>query len=446
MHEKKEIIDASPTKGFFVNMLTKDIGLGDCILDLVDNSIDSWVRRSSVDVMKILLEGGATAKLPEAEPATIFVTMTDTDFCMQDTCGGITVDEAKNFVFRFGLPDDKPEKMKGTGLSVYGIGMKRAFFKLGRLIRLTSASEGREFEVIIDVEDWRKREEWNLEFSYIRDLKKSDRVTAGTTIKIERLNEGIGQRLILDSFKNVLERRIGSTYALFLKKGIKIVVNGTEIKGQLPEIARSDEISYVWKSFSHDGVDILIVAGLTSTEDRIPRGWYVFCNGRMVLEANKDHLTGWGENFPAFHSKYNHFIGYLYFRSEDVNALPWKTTKEGIEKESPVYQYALNEMQILAKPITNFLNRKYPGEISPDGIFEKKMHEDAQPMALDMLPKRESIFRVQPKPRKQFKVTTIIYKKLIEEVDRVKKHIGKPNMSNKELGEYTFDYFVEKEC
>jgi hypothetical protein len=34
---------ANPTKAFFVRMITRDISLEDCILDLIDNSVDgAW--------------------------------------------------------------------------------------------------------------------------------------------------------------------------------------------------------------------------------------------------------------------------------------------------------------------------------------------------------------------------------------------------------------------
>ena len=39
--------DASPTKAFFVRMLTRDISLDDCILDLVDRSADA-IRYSGI--------------------------------------------------------------------------------------------------------------------------------------------------------------------------------------------------------------------------------------------------------------------------------------------------------------------------------------------------------------------------------------------------------------
>lgn len=38
---KLEVIDASPTKDFFISMLVRDLSLRDAIGDLVDNSVDS---------------------------------------------------------------------------------------------------------------------------------------------------------------------------------------------------------------------------------------------------------------------------------------------------------------------------------------------------------------------------------------------------------------------
>ena len=37
---------ASPTKAFFVNMITRDITLADSILDLIDNSVDGAWRQA----------------------------------------------------------------------------------------------------------------------------------------------------------------------------------------------------------------------------------------------------------------------------------------------------------------------------------------------------------------------------------------------------------------
>lgn len=39
-------VDSSPTKEFFVEMLTRDIDLTDAILDLLDNCLDGVLRKS----------------------------------------------------------------------------------------------------------------------------------------------------------------------------------------------------------------------------------------------------------------------------------------------------------------------------------------------------------------------------------------------------------------
>jgi hypothetical protein len=48
-------VDANPTKAFFVRMITRDISLEDCILDLIDNSVDGAWK----------LEGGRTMSLTD---------------------------------------------------------------------------------------------------------------------------------------------------------------------------------------------------------------------------------------------------------------------------------------------------------------------------------------------------------------------------------------------
>ena len=45
----------TPTKAFFVEMLTRDIGLNDAILDLLDNCLDGVVKLASGRICRVLL-------------------------------------------------------------------------------------------------------------------------------------------------------------------------------------------------------------------------------------------------------------------------------------------------------------------------------------------------------------------------------------------------------
>ena len=48
---------AHPSKAFFIEMLTRDISLSDCMLDLVDYSIHSLIMKTDLDVSEHLFAG-----------------------------------------------------------------------------------------------------------------------------------------------------------------------------------------------------------------------------------------------------------------------------------------------------------------------------------------------------------------------------------------------------
>ena len=84
----------SPTKEFFVEMLTRDIELNDAILDLLDNCLDGVVRScASKDKLR-------TADFYASYCANI--TISPTEFSITDNCGGIPRDTAENYAFRMG--------------------------------------------------------------------------------------------------------------------------------------------------------------------------------------------------------------------------------------------------------------------------------------------------------------------------------------------------------
>src|ERR1051326_1089403 len=107
-------------------MFTRDIALEDCILDLVDNSVDALLRTRDVNIEQEVLAPGIGSKIPKRERAHIRVDYSDRRFQIADNCGGIAFEDAQNEVFCFGHGRQAP---KGR-LGVYGIGLKRAIFRL----------------------------------------------------------------------------------------------------------------------------------------------------------------------------------------------------------------------------------------------------------------------------------------------------------------------------
>jgi hypothetical protein len=131
---------AHPHKEFFLHMITKDIALDACLLDLIDNAVDGATR--------VL---GANWKKDKAyAPYKISLTFNAKEFAISDNCGGIAYEDARDYAFRFGRdPNQGPDTKHGIGL--YGIGMKRALFKIGRKIEVLSSTNNEGFEVDINV-------------------------------------------------------------------------------------------------------------------------------------------------------------------------------------------------------------------------------------------------------------------------------------------------------
>src|SRR4051812_40964415 len=104
----------SPTKAFFVYMLTRDISLSDAILDLVDNSLDGVLR-----------DGAPT---PDYTRYSVELDITAESFQITDNAGGIPRDVARESAFRMGreILDTRDDNKETIGM--YGVGLKRAIF------------------------------------------------------------------------------------------------------------------------------------------------------------------------------------------------------------------------------------------------------------------------------------------------------------------------------
>ncbi len=304
------VADASPSKELFVDMLTRDITLSECILDLIDNSIHSLVVNEKLDVMDHLIAGSA----PPTVNHKVEINFSPSKFSIKDNCGGITLNDAEHHVFLLGKPS---HQRTSTGLGLYGIGMKRAFFKIGRKILVKSKTREEEFEIPIDVEAWKaKPNQWHFP---IEKIKKRQASSGYFSLEIADLTEQAKTHFSANSFRKILEDKIALAYALFIQTGLRIEVNGTAAKSNMPQIGESDVLNSVRHSWKTSGVDVLIMAGINPKKFSKPGGWYIFCNGRMVLEADKTEKTGWGVGeIPGFHPKYNRCFGIVYIRSKDL--------------------------------------------------------------------------------------------------------------------------------
>lgn len=464
--ERKEIAKAkaSPTKAFFVRMLTRDIELQDAILDLLDNCLDG-ILRSGVDLAdQTKPYKGFHAKL----------SFSDDSFTIEDNCGGIPFETARKYAFAMGRPDDAGDLTPET-IGMYGIGMKRAIFKMGMEAIVESRAD-RTFNVEISSE-WMNSNEWTDLPIFERDEREGEE--RGTTILVSELNEEAKKAFSdadwIESFRKVVSQH----YSIIIAKGFEVFIGSPEeISGDIGPIVaepfrllvskeRDDRefiAPYIF-SGSIDDVAVEIYAGLyrelltpeelDAEEETRGRkddaGWTVACNDRVVIWKDKTRLTGWGEaTVPNYHGQFIAITGLVLLRSADPKKLPLTTTKRGIDASSDVYLTAKDLMREATKSFTAFTNKwkKFPEKreilyknSEYAGLGELKSLVENLPMSsMRKLEDMRKFAPTFPMPIEAKTTTRISY--LAEKVDvaRLAQFLfDTDDVANDELGKATFD-------
>ena len=435
--EQPRRLKASPTKDFFVNMITRDITLEDCILDLIDNCLDGARRKRT-----------AAGEPEQNEPAyagyRVALTLDSKGFRIEDNCGGISISHAIDYAFRFGRDPRVPPDKDAIGL--YGIGMKRALLKIGRDVRVHSSTGQEAFRCVIDVDEWLLTNEWFF------DMEDAELIpNTGTSIEIRRLNAGVGRAFADDSFVNLLSHMIERDYAQYFRAGFSVSVNGTDLSAYPYILLEGGEFKSYRHVYEDEEVDVEVIAGMAAIppsdvgpSDRPETdyyGWYVLCNDRVVLPADKTKRTVWGdEQFQRWHPQYNGFMGFLMFRSEDPSLLPWTTTKRDVEESSPLYRRAVVEMKKATRPWIDYTNQR---KADLDAARDQEA-KTTKPVALGKV-KESGVFRLpSPPQRPRVRLANIAYQKPVSEVTRIRKALAR-DLSYRAIGAMTFDYFVEHE-
>ena len=444
-------IDASPTKELFISMLIKDITLNDAIGDLIDNCVD-----------------GALALRPNRDYSGLRIDITAcTDyFKIIDNCGGISYETAKDYAFRFGRTEDNIQGNNSVGQ--FGIGMKRALFKMGQIFKISSVSAESSFTVNVDVDEWKSQKDaWVFNFEKYELKKPSEEDyqdnERGTEILISNLYAQIGERFKHDSFINELINEIELEHIINISRGLEITINGNLLKQKELLLINSDDYKpgYWFHDFKN-GLKVQAVVGVSDHELK-DGGWYLFCNDRKILGPEQTTISGWGAkkelslkkpSIPVYHSQYDRFRGYIFFNSDDTSLLPWNTSKNNMDIDSPTYRYTKQNMILLMRPVIDFLNNLHSEGKKPDEeskFLEKSFNSSlANSTSVFYILEHASdlplkftypVFNETGNTDKRLKILYYREKSKVEKVMAVLK-----TTDLKKVGEKTFDYYYENEC
>lgn len=397
-------VDTSPSKDIVVDGLTRDVSVEACIFDLIDNSIDAARDTAFKDVA----EEERAALLPSYDGFEISVQLDTNGVKIIDNCGGISISALKHMVLKFGKKSDHQ-----MGIGVFGVGLNRALFKLGRVSHLRTDTGAERAALILRNDEYLKSDDWLLPAEQLGTTGK-----AGTEIEITRTPEDISHLFADVDWVGKLQSEVGRRYSRFLGKGLKLEINGIDTVPFEPLIREDGPFDGKHKFYKTDkGVSVHIRFGqhekhrfskekghsLTTNSALTPQyGWTVFCNDRAILVADHTDRTGW----DRWHTEYNGFIGTVEFISAKPAILPWDTTKFNVDLNNPAYRLALIDMKKFNEEWRSFSDqRKKPsstlktipqkktpasGQKAPD----RKNKPDAQPKSVGpRAPKKSPIVK-----------------------------------------------------
>ena len=384
MKQSTDTAKAVPTKQFFVSMLTRDIKLEDAILDLIDNCLDGALR---------LADGGEV----DYKKHHIAIQLSSTQFSIEDDCGGIPRDVAINYAFKMGRDPDDDRDSDTETIGMYGVGMKRAIFKMGKNALVRTRNGDDTFEVPI-TSGWLEDKEWSELPINVPTTKSEKLKKPGTTIVVADLYPGVARHFGNAAFVNDVKTAISHHFTIFLQRGLTIELNGEAVKSVHVEVLVSKRkdgpAPYVYRK-TIDGVLVSIMVGLNTSRqpdadddddegdfagqrNSATAGWTVLCNDRAVIVGDKDRLTGWGDGIPLYHDQFIVITGIIEFRAKDAKKLPVTTTKRALDTSSNIWLESLVKMKEGMRVWISYTNqwKNHPRE-------DKASHwADARPMSL----------------------------------------------------------------
>ena len=429
-------INAMPTKQLFIDMLTRDIPLIPAILDLVDNCVDG-ARRVAGD--------------GPYEDYWVRLALSHEQLRIADNCGGISVEIAEKYAFRFGRDESSPSLRHSIGQ--FGVGMKRAIFKIGNEFRVASRTPTTSFVVRESIPAWAQKKEWHFRFESLEEDQDVRQDAVGTKLTVSDLHADVASEFQQEHFRNRLREELRSKLTGPITQRLAISLNGRPIHSNPLELIDKRELApaYATHHYPSDNdrrVTAQFFAGLADA-DPPSAGWHVFCNGRLILEGDKTSVTGWGEStedtrIPRFHGQYNQFRGYAYFDSDNAGLLPWNTTKTGLDLDSSVYRGSKLHMRTLMRPVIDFLNRlKAEKEESDSGPLQALL-DNARKSELVKVKTRDRF--VVPRFTPQVPtpaVQRIQYDVPVDKGKAVKRCLGAKTWVA--VGKGTFNYFFDAE-
>jgi hypothetical protein len=333
---------------YLENVLTKDITALESIFELIDNAVDA-ARDQLFKIENLKCDKYG---LPERyDGYKIEIRLKKNSIVFADNCAGIPKEVLKNRAFMIGAMSSH-----AFGIGRFGIGLKRALFRLGTRYRLYTDTG--EFRATMSFRDVHLK-------GTDPDLYALPRPSLGapmTVIRISELRDRVRHEFDADAWRSAFSSVLSRRYGRYVEKGLTIRINREQIEPFGPGFRSYKAVKPTSDSTSApNGVSIFVDTGMheryrikgekdySKTDvgaltDEF--GWYFVCNDRIVQIATHTAALGWK---TRWHQEYYGFVGWVYFVAEDPEHLPWDTKKTTIDPHSPAFRAIADRLQAFAE-------------------------------------------------------------------------------------------------
>lgn len=370
---------------------TKDVVLGawrdldrsEALLELIDNSIDEWLRRRKMHPQKTAPELNIYIEVDKDSQQLTY----------EDNAGGVSVDKLEHLV----VPGYSDTTALSNTIGSYKTGGKKAVFRLANAVQVTTRywnpAETSDEALAVQLDEaWINDPDlYEFEYTVLKDKSVIERGQTRYTLQLREEPIGGPAWFEIPTEVEKITNEIRRTYTLLLVRHPRIHIHFLDRGKPLQPLNDLYDFSGTHKSgvdirpqrvtfeldLDHEGkkenVEIEVVLGSrTSTGSKDGKTWGIDLYGNDRLFVAHDQQT-FAHLLPAGNSR-SLVRGYVNIKGPNV-FIPWDTHKRHLNVDRDIIQI-LTKHKLIVELFTNW-KRTY-NDISTSGEIAKLIQ---QPLA-----------------------------------------------------------------
>ena len=359
------MIDGTPDKRVFWSIIS-DYGLVTGLCELVDNALDLWILNGKKRSLTVKINLDKARQLVAVE----------------DNAGGVTAADLRLLI----APGGSRNSPHSPIIGVFGVGSKRASVAIGEHVEIKTRHKSEETLQLDVTKDWLESPDWNIASYRIPNIASNT-----TRVEISQL-----RRPFDDGDIEHLKRHLSETYSWFIDAGCTISVNGTPLSAlkfdafAFPPKFPPQRTSFNVRMEEYGDITVTVRAGLILDRDEEGDnyGVYVYCNHRLVVKELRTRDVGY---FISREAGVPHpdasFARVIVELSGAARAMPWNSSKTGINADHPVFQQ-IRPTIIQLNSFFSSLSRRLKDDWDANILaYKKGAFQDVEPSAPGNIPR-----------------------------------------------------------